>query len=211
MSKDRIRYDLLAQDALRGVVRKVLVDVAKVGQLPGEHHFYIAFATRYPGVRLSQRLREQYPEEMTVVLQHQFWDLGVTDHAFEVGLSFGGIPERLLVPFDSITQFFDPSANFGLKFELAEDKLVAPAPPVPLPAPRPKEMAPVADFGEASARRQPPKGAGTEPQVVAPRTVPKVKSAPKSEPPAATVPEAAPAEGEKTGAEVVSLDKFRKK
>lgn len=211
MSKDRIRYDLLAQDALRGVVRKVLVDVAKVGQLPGEHHFYIAFATRYPGVRLSQRLREQYPEEMTVVLQHQFWDLGVTDHAFEVGLSFGGVPERLLVPFDAITQFFDPSANFGLKFELAEDKLIAPAATPSLPAPKPKEAAPVTDFGEASARRQPPKGAGTEPQVVAPRTVPKVKG-PKTEAPVETAPVETPAaDGAKTGAEVVSLDKFRKK
>jgi hypothetical protein len=211
MSKDRIRYDLLAQDALRGVVRKVLADIGKVGQLPGEHHFYIAFATRYPGVRLSQRLREQYPEEMTIVIQHQFWDLGVTEHAFEVGLSFGGIPERLLVPFDAITQFFDPSANFGLKFELAEDRLVAAAPPPPLPAPKPKEATPVADFGEASARRQPPKGAGTEPQVVAPRTVPKVKPAKAETAEDAPAEAAAASEATKSGAEVVSLDKFRKK
>jgi len=95
-----IRYDLLAQEALRGVVRKVLTDIGKQG-LPGDHHFYIAFDTNYPGVRLSQRLREQYPNEMTVVLQHQFWDLSVSDYAFEVGLSFGNVPERLVIPFDA--------------------------------------------------------------------------------------------------------------
>jgi uncharacterized protein len=119
MSKDLIRYDLMVQDALKSVLRKLLTEAARDG-LPGEHHFYITFRTEAPGVRLSQRMREKYPEEMTVVLQHQFWDLGVTEHAFEVGLSFGGIPERLLVPFESITGFFDPSVNFGLKFELQE-------------------------------------------------------------------------------------------
>ena len=91
---DQIRYDLLTQQALRGVVRNVLADAAKKG-LPGEHHFYIAFDTRADGVRISDRLRAQYPEEMTIILQHQFWDLKVTDHGFEVGLSFGGIPEKL--------------------------------------------------------------------------------------------------------------------
>ena len=80
--KDLIRYDLLVQDALKGVVRKVLID-AKEG-LPGEHHFYISFQTDFPGVRLSNRLREKYPQEMTIVLQHQFWDLNVTEHTFEV-------------------------------------------------------------------------------------------------------------------------------
>lgn len=85
--------------------------------LPGEHHFYIAFDTNAPGVRISPRLHERYPNEMTVVLQHQFWDLTVTDHAFEVGLSFGGIPEKLFVPFSSIKGFFDPSVQFALEFE----------------------------------------------------------------------------------------------
>ncbi|OYX69883.1 MAG: Stringent starvation protein B, partial [Rhizobiales bacterium 32-66-11] len=99
-SVDHIRYDLLAQEALRGVVRRVLSDVARDG-LPGDHHFYVSFDPRAPGVRLSQRMREKYPEEMTIVLQHQFWDLNVSEHAFEVGLSFGGIPERLLVPFSA--------------------------------------------------------------------------------------------------------------
>jgi uncharacterized protein len=124
MSSDLIRYDLLVQDALRSVVRNVLIDVGKNG-LPGEHHFYISFKTGAPGVRISNRLREQYPDEMTIVMQHQFWDLGITDHTFEVGLSFGGVPERLLVPFDSIVGFFDPSVQFGLKFEVQEPETVA--------------------------------------------------------------------------------------
>jgi hypothetical protein len=93
MAEDFIRYDVLVQDALRGVVRKVLREVAESG-LPANHHFYIAFDTQATGVRISSRLRQQYPEEMTIVLQHQFWDLNVTEHAFEAGLSFGGVPER---------------------------------------------------------------------------------------------------------------------
>src|SRR5262249_12682835 len=116
MAVDHIRYDLLAQDALRGVVRTVLADAAKNG-LPGEHHFYVSFDTRAEGVRLSPRMLAQYPQEMTVVLQHQFWDLVVTDDGFEVGLSFGGIPERLRVPFAAVKGFFDPSVQFGLQFE----------------------------------------------------------------------------------------------
>ncbi len=118
MTTDLIRYDLLTQEALRGVVRKVLEDASKSG-LPGDHHFYVSFDTVAPGVRISQRIREKYPEEMTIVLQHQFWDLIVTEQTFEVGLSFGGIPERLLVPFDALTGFFDPSVKFGVKFEPA--------------------------------------------------------------------------------------------
>ena len=116
MAVDHIRYDILAQEALRGVVHRVLVDAAKNG-LPGEHHFYISFDTRAEGVRLSPRMLTQYPEEMTVVLQHQFWDLVVTDEGFEVGVSFGGIPERLAVPFAAVKGFFDPSVQFGLQFE----------------------------------------------------------------------------------------------
>ena len=104
MAVDHIRYDILAQEALRGVVRTVLADAAKNG-LPGEHHFYISFDTRAEGVRLSPRMLAQYPEEMTIVLQHQFWDLMVTEDGFEVGLSFGGVPERLAVPFAAIKGF----------------------------------------------------------------------------------------------------------
>src|SRR5262249_2081363 len=116
MAVDHIRYDILAQEALRGVVRTVLADTAKNG-LPGDHHFYISFATRAEGVQLSPRILAQYPEEMTLVLQHQFWDLVVTDDAFEVGVSFSGIPWRLAWPFVAIKGFFDPSVQFGLQFE----------------------------------------------------------------------------------------------
>jgi hypothetical protein len=119
MSNDLIRYDLLVQDALRSVVRKVLIEAAKEG-LPGDHHFYITFRTHAPGVRLSTAMREQYPDVMTIILQHQFWDLSVSEHNLEVGLSFRNVPERLLVPFDSITEFYDPSVQFGLKFEVEE-------------------------------------------------------------------------------------------
>ncbi len=119
MATDHIRYDLLAQAALRGVVRTVLADVAKKG-LPGDHHFKITFSTIAPGVKLSERMLERYPQEMTIVLQHQFWDLTVTEQSFEVGLSFGGVPERLGVPFDAIAAFVDPSVQFGFQFEVAD-------------------------------------------------------------------------------------------
>ncbi len=118
MADDHIRYDILTQDALRGVVRKVLSEVARTG-LPGEHHFFVSFATHAPGVRISSRLLARYPEEMTIVLQHQYWDLTVTEQAFEVGLSFNGIPERLLVPFTAVKAFMDPSVQFGVQFEIA--------------------------------------------------------------------------------------------
>ncbi len=116
MSEDLLRYDVLIQDALRGAVKKILAEVGRTG-LPGDHHFYIAFDTNAPGVRISQRLKERYPQEMTIVLQHQFWDLNIGEHAFEVGLSFGGVPEKLLVPFSAIKGFFDPSVQFALEFD----------------------------------------------------------------------------------------------
>ncbi|WP_029032598.1 SspB family protein [Salinarimonas rosea] len=156
MTQDLIRYDLLVQDALKGVVRKVLADAAREG-LPGEHHFYVSFQTTFPGVRLSSRMREKYPDTMTIVLQHQFWDLAITEHSFEVGLSFGGVPERLLVPFDALTGFFDPSVQFGLKFEIRD------AEPAPVPA-----AGPVA----VETPRQPARGAGSEPAETEPRRAP---------------------------------------
>ena len=119
MATDHIRYDVLARDALRGVLRRVLTDAAEHG-LPGEHHFFITFLSTADGVKLSPRLLAQYPEEMTIILQHQFWDLVVTEDRFEVGLSFGGIPERLVVPFAAIKSFLDPSVQFGLQFEPSE-------------------------------------------------------------------------------------------
>jgi hypothetical protein len=150
MAQDHIRYDILTQDALRGVVRKVLAEVAKTG-LPGEHHFFISFVTKAPGVRISQRLLEQYPNDMTIVLQNQFWDLKVSDTAFEVGLSFDDKPETLVIPFTAIKGFFDPSVQFGLELKsagplpAAEEKL-EPAEPAKLPAAAP--AAPVEPSGE---------------------------------------------------------------
>ncbi|WP_423067489.1 SspB family protein [Devosia sp. CN2-171] len=146
MAEDLIRYDILAQEALRGVVRKVLSEVARTG-LPGDHHFFISFVTRAPGVRLSQRLLEQYDKEMTIVLQNQFDGLKVTETGFEVGLSFDGRAEMLVIPFSALKGFFDPSVQFGLQFDVeragepdgeaeastgAED---APAAPKAVPAP----------------------------------------------------------------------------
>ncbi|HEV7879008.1 SspB family protein [Bradyrhizobium sp.] len=133
MATDHIRYDVLARDALRGVLRQVLTDAAEHG-LPGEHHFFITFVSTAEGVKLSPRLLAQYPEEMTVILQHQFWDLVVTEDRFEVGLSFGGIPERLVVPFNSIKSFFDPSVQFGLQFDPSETATEAPAANLPAAA-----------------------------------------------------------------------------
>src|SRR5918996_6038645 len=147
MAVDHIRYDLLAQEALREVVRRVLADIAKKG-FPGEHHLYITFDTRSAGVGISPRLRELYPEDMTIVLQHQFWDLIVTEEGFEVGLSFKGVPERLSVPFLAIKGFFDPSVQFGLKFEAMSEPAEASGAtpdeaPRPLPAlPDPKPSRP---------------------------------------------------------------------
>jgi uncharacterized protein len=142
MATDHIRYDVLARDALRGVLRRVLADAGEHG-LPGDHHFFITFRSTAEGVKLSPRLLAQYPEEMTIILQHQFWDLVVTDDRFEVGLSFGGIPERLVIPFSAIKSFFDPSVQFGLQFETsdasaepaaASDTPAAPTTSLPAPA-----------------------------------------------------------------------------
>ncbi len=115
---DLMRYDLLAQAALRQVVRLALMRVEKDG-LPGDHHFFISFDVRHPGVELSDRLRKKYSEEMTIVIQHQFWDLHVHPEHFEVGLSFDGIPEKLVIPFEAVKGFFDPAVQFGLQFEVA--------------------------------------------------------------------------------------------
>jgi len=175
MTTDHIRYDVLARDALRGVLRKVLSDAAAHG-LPGEHHFFITFISTAEGVKLSPRLLAQYPEEMTIILQHQFWDLVVHEDRFEVGLSFGGIPERLAVPFSAIKSFFDPSVQFGLQFEPS-------------------------DAAEPPAAKNLPAAA------------PAASSQPLAAPPAA---DEQPAEAEEPakpseGAEVVRLDRFRKK
>lgn len=119
MPQDHIRYDILAQDALRGVIRKVLSEVAASGHLPGDHHFFITFLTGAPGVRMSPHLRAKYPEQMTIVIQHQYWDLKVNETQFEIGLSFSDVPERLVIPFAAVRGFYDPSVNFELEFDPA--------------------------------------------------------------------------------------------
>jgi uncharacterized protein len=178
-----IRYDLLAQQALRGVVRTVLADVAKKG-LPGEHHFKITFNTTAPGVRLSDRLRAQYPETMTIILQHQFWDLAVTERGFEVGLSFGGISERLGVPFDSIIAFLDPAVQFGFQFEAIESA--------------------AGERGEA--------GAPAREDKAKPLAAGKSAAAQTAQPaPTSKTPPADDDDKPDGGGEVVRLDRFRKK
>jgi hypothetical protein len=180
---DQIRYDLLTQQALRGVVRSVLADAAKKG-LPGEHHFFISFDTRADGVRISDRLLAQYPEEMTIILQHQFWDLKVAEDEFEVGLSFGGIPEKLTVPFEAINGFFDPSVQFGLQFEEVNEGEEA-------------QPAPTVTQDKAAGKRPRP----APPAVAAPKKETTTMAAePKPDKPAAG-----------GGGEVVRLDRFRKK
>ena len=181
MGDDLIRYDVLAQDAMRGVMRKVLAEVEKTG-LPGEHHFFITFLTTAPGVRISSRLREKYPDQMTIVVQHQYWDLKVTDTSFEIGLSFSDMPERLLVPFAAIKGFYDPSVNFELEFDVEIASEMAPR-AVPLSGPAPVMLRDVNEMPEAER--------------------------------AAAAEAASDGDGEAAdnagGADVVSLDAFRKK
>jgi hypothetical protein len=190
MAADLIRYDLLVQDALRGVVRKVLSDVARDG-VPGEHHFYIGFRTHARGVRLSSRMRELYPDEMTIVLQHQFWDLSVTGEAFEVGLSFQNIPEMLLIPFDAVTRFADPSVGFELQFAVEDE-----AAGVSDTAPSPPQTAPVSVL-------QPLAEAPPLPEAKPAKQTKKASEAAKAE--------GAAAKPQKSEPKVVSIDAFRKK
>jgi hypothetical protein len=135
-----IPYDEIVQDALRAVVGRVLGEVERSGGLPGAHHFYITFNTRMPGVSIPRHLSEKFPEEMTIVIQHRFWDLKVEDDRFTVGLSFGGVPSTLNVPFAAVTQFHDPAVEFALTFqanaaeELNDEHEVAEN-DVPLPEP----------------------------------------------------------------------------
>lgn len=190
MTVDYIRYDILTQDAMRSVVRTVLADAAAKG-LPGEHHFFISFDTRAEGVSLSPRIKAQYPKEMTIVLQHQFWDLIVGDDRFEVGLSFSGIAERLVIPFRAITGFADPSVQFGLQFSAAVDDEQAVDEPV---AEKPAEK---------KSARQPARHERTP---AAKQTLPK-----PANPAADSKPAAKASDAPTTGGEVVRLDRFRKK
>ena len=187
MGADFIRYDLLVQDALRSVVKKVLGDTAREG-LRGEHHFNISFKTHAPGVVLPASIKERYPDEMAIILQHEFWDLAVGANYFEVGLNFSRRPERVVVPFDAITGFSDPSVPFGFKLEprLAEASPPV-APPTPVVAPA-RSLTPAKEGAHKVAK-------------------PKAEAGPKLvEPPK---PADKPAEAETT--KVVSIDAFRKK
>jgi uncharacterized protein len=202
MSVDYIRYDLLTQDALRGVIRTVLTDAAVKG-LPGEHHFFITFDTRADGVRMSARLAGSYPGEMTIVLQHQFWDLTVGEDDFEVGLAFNGIPERLHIPFKAVRAFMDPSVQFGLQFAVDVDATkgvhtdapaeapAVTAKPAPVKKPSPGKQAPATKSPKPSSKRE------SGPQTVAAKA---------GDP----LPPSAAGKEEPTG-EVVRLDRFRKK
>lgn len=223
-SEGTIDYEALTQDAMRGVVRRVLDEAAKDG-LPGDHHFYISFDTLAPGVVLSKRLREKYAEEMTIVLQHRFWDLAVSDDRFEVKLTFDGIPERLVIPYRAIKVFFDPSVRYGLQFEAVE--LSQSSGPHPIVVDRedrgatgsltPRGMEP--DHPPPGERPQRPlsgvpgaaddghDGLGPSPRIVA---------SAESQAPNATEPETDADAGDDaehghSGAEIVSLDAFRKK
>jgi hypothetical protein len=196
MPTDHIRYDLLVQEALRSVVRKVLGDAARNG-LPGDHHFYISFKTQAPGVTIPAAMRQKYPDEMTIILQHEFWDLSVNGEGFEVSLSFSRKPERLTIPFAAITGFSDPSVpTFGFKFmvpEGAESGSASSAASPLLTAKTRGEAEPPAKRvqGPASATKAPP---------------------PSGKPPEPTNPPATPKAPEKTeAAKVVSIDAFRKK
>lgn len=182
MAEDHIRYDILAQEALRGVMRKVLAEVARTG-LPGSHHFFITFLTGAPGVRISSRLRERYPEQMTIVVQFQYWDLKVSETGFEIGLSFSDVPEKLEIPFSAVRGFYDPSVNFELEFDVKSEG-----------------SAVIADQTPPKLEAAPAPAAGGK------------KAEPKKKPAEAAKDAAAAAEaGQAKGAEVVSLDSFRKK
>ena len=192
---DQIRYDLLTQQALRGVVRSVLSDAAKKG-LPGDHHFFIEFDTQADGVRMSDRLRAQHPEKMTIILQHQFWDLAVSELGFEVGLSFGGITERLAIPFEAITGFFDPSVEFGLQFEeVTEGQLQG-------------EQTPANVQDKGNAQDKPGKKKRLPPSALGSFTPEPTRATP---PALAAVPDPKPDKPSSGGGEVVRLDRFRKK
>lgn len=158
MSGDPLNYQALTEEALRGVVRQALTVAAQRG-LPGQHHFYLTFRTACPGVQLADSLRERHPEEMTIVLQHQFWSLEVTDRQFSVTLSFNGQHERLVIPFAAVTAFVDPSVQFGLQFSVAAPPTSPPAPVAALPPAKTPAAAPPAAADEP--------GAGEEGRVVA--------------------------------------------
>ncbi len=214
-----IDYEALAQEAMRGLVRIVLQRTAKSG-LPGDHHFYISFDTNAPGVSISKRLREKYPNEMTIVLQHRFWDLSVGEDRFEVKLTFDGIPERVVVPFSAIKVFFDPSVRYGLQFEEPDfnaeavdlsvtslDQNFAESETSPAPGQYSAEPATISHLSPHSAELV-DNGATEEPSPVHP---PKGETAQGHTGHNDDSSAGETVESDSAGAEIVNLDAFRKK
>lgn len=141
--KDDVGYQALIETAMKGVMRAALKKTSAMGALPGEHHFYVTFRTRTPGVQMADHLKDRFPDEMTIVIQHQYWDFEVHEERFEIILKFGGVPQHLRVPFAAVTRFFDPSVNFALQFnadasglplEAARKQPAQPSVPAPLDA-----------------------------------------------------------------------------
>lgn len=209
-----IDYEALQQEAMRSVVRAVLQRAVKSG-LPGDHHFYISFLTQSPGVILSKRLREKYPHEMTIVLQHRFWDLIVSDDRFEVKLTFDSIPERLVVPFASIKVFIDPSVKFGLQFEDAGARQENPAPrrSLTVDAAYDQVGAAHAESPRATIAKKPraPRKAKADKDAADAKPSPSLAPVPLSAPPTASSALADKPANVDTSAKILSLDQFRKK
>jgi hypothetical protein len=213
MARDSLHYDKMVENALRGVVRQALASVIDQG-LPGNHHFYLTFRTSHPGVEIADRLRAQYPQEMTIVLQHQFWGLEVTDEHFVVNLSFSNIPERLEIPYAALVSFVDPSVKFGLQFQVQDSGTAAEKSAPATPAKEAPALALATVDGQVEK--------STEKAAEKPKDEAKAKETPKEAPkeaptkkPAATEDVASDAGSDpaapKDPEKVVSLDAFRKK
>jgi hypothetical protein len=149
--KDHIGFHALTQAALRGVVRAAMDKVSRIGHLPGDHHFYVTFRTRMQGVQMADWLKDKFPDEMTIVIQHQFWDFEVSDDRFQISLKFGGDLQQLRVPFVAVSRFVDPSTNFGVQIETPDVRANDGAPTI-LP-----ERKPGPD-GAPPAPAEPPEG-----------------------------------------------------
>ncbi len=206
MSQDLMNYDQMTQLALRGVVRDAIRRVIREDGLPGAHHFYITFLTRYPGVDIDGSLAEKYADEITIVIEHQYWDLKANADSFEVTLKFGGVPKFLSVPYTAVTRFHDPSVGFALQFDPPEQM-----------EPNPQTLVSIAPNSSEKVMLK-PKG---KVKLKDKKTALKKSDAPKSAPAAkkpspdqlsdiAAAPADAPADSE-DASKVVSLDSFRKK
>jgi len=150
VAEDLIGYDTLTQEAMRGVVRAALSRAVGSRGLPGRHHFYITFKSQAPGVVLPDHLKQRYPDEMTIVLEHQFWDLEVFPDRFRVILKFGGQPYPIVAPFAALTRFYDPSVRFGLQFDALAGSVVSDEEIAAVETPAPVDEAP-SETGTGSA------------------------------------------------------------